>query len=45
MIGNKKDMTSDRAVPQETAKTLAEGLNMNYFETSARTGEQVNECI
>lgn len=45
MIGNKKDMVSDRAVPQETAKKLAETLAMNYFETSAKTGEQVNECI
>jgi GTPase SAR1 family protein len=45
LVGNKKDMAQERAVPTEQARQLAEGLSMKYYETSAKTGEQVNECI
>lgn len=45
LIGNKKDMGQERAIATEQGRQLAEGLGMKYYETSAKTGEQVNECI
>lgn len=38
-------MASERAVPAESAKTLSEELEIKYFETSAKTGEGVEEAI
>jgi len=45
LVGNKKDMAPDRVVSYESAKALGTMLNVGYFETSARTGEGVEEAI
>jgi small GTP-binding protein len=45
LLGNKADLTEKRDVtPQEAQKFAAEN-NMPYFETSAKTGQQITEAI
>ncbi|KAM3141903.1 hypothetical protein pb186bvf_005989 [Paramecium bursaria] len=42
MVGNKYDLEEDRQVSIETAKSFAEQHKLLYFETSAKTGYNVN---
>ena len=44
LVGNKCDK-SDRVVTEEEGKNLADEFNMNYFETSAKTNQNVNEVF
>ena len=41
LIANKKDLEEDRQITIEEGKKKAKDYNMNYFETSAKTGENV----
>ena len=41
VIGNKKDLKKKRKISGEQAKKLAESLDLDYFETSALTGDNV----
>lgn len=45
LIGNKSDITDERAVTFQEASTYAKEHGMKYFETSAKTGDQVIESI
>nr|MDO8118452.1 Rab family GTPase [Candidatus Sigynarchaeota archaeon] len=48
LLGNKNDMVEERAIPNEEARALATALNVPYYETSAKTGQNVQdvfECI
>ena len=46
LCGNKSDMpASSRAVSREAAFRFAESRNMSYFETSAKTGDQVQDAF
>lgn len=45
MIGNKKDLAQERVVQFKTAQQLAEELGIQYIETSALTGENVEEAF
>lgn len=45
LVGNKADLAGVRAVTREMAEELARTLNLRYFETSARTGEGVEEVF
>lgn len=45
MIGNKNDLAEDRQVSREEAEQLAQELGVEYLETSALTGENVNEVF
>ena len=45
LVGNKLDITDKREVTYEEAKLLADMLCLEYFETSARTGENVAEVF
>lgn len=45
LIGNKSDLEDRRVVEQSSARQLAETLGIKYFETSALTGENVNEAV
>ena len=45
LIGNKTDLELDREVSQEDGKKLAEQLKCKYYETSAKTGQNINEAL
>jgi len=46
LIGNKADLTDDRAVKQADAETQAKELDcIEYLETSAKTGTQVDDAF
>lgn len=49
LIGNKSDMADKRDVTREEAENFAKSHSMPYFETSAKTGENVfdavNQCV
>ena len=42
LVGNKSDLKDMRKVNKETAEKYSENRNMKYFETSAKTGENVD---
>ena len=44
LLGNKCDM-EERMVSEEQGKELAEEFGINYFETSALTGQGINEAF
>ena len=44
LIGNKYDK-SEREVTEDEGKKLADEFNINFFETSAKTGYNVNEAF
>ena len=45
IIGNKIDMENDREISKENAENFAKRNNYKYFETSAKTGEGIDEAI
>ena len=45
LIGNKCDLVNERQVDAEEAKSLAEKINCNYYEASAKTGQNINEAL
>ncbi|OHT11687.1 small GTP-binding protein [Tritrichomonas foetus] len=45
LIGNKLDLDSKRAVSQEEAQAFADARGMQYFETSAKTGDNVPSAV
>jgi len=45
LIGNKKDLEDARQVTYEEASEWARANNMKFIETSAATGENVEECF
>jgi small GTP-binding protein len=45
IIANKCDLENERVVSQEDIKEKAEELGIEYFETSAKTGKNVDEAF
>ena len=45
LAGNKADETILRQVPKHKAEAVAKANNIPYYETSARTGENVNDMM
>ena len=45
LIGNKADLESDREVSKEEGEKLAELLECKYYETSAKTGQNINQIL
>mmetsp|Transcript_2901 Transcript_2901/g.5095 ORF Transcript_2901/g.5095 Transcript_2901/m.5095 type:complete len:202 (-) Transcript_2901:661-1266(-) len=45
LIGNKADMVDKRAVKTEEGKELADALQMEFLETSAKTSENVEQAF
>ena len=45
LIGNKSDLSDKRQVSREEAESFANLHGTQYFETSAKTGEQISEAI
>jgi Ras-related protein Rab-27A len=42
LVGNKADLTSERQVPKEKGKQLADKYGLSFIETSALSGKNVN---
>ena len=45
ILGNKEDLTNERMVTSEEAIKIAENLELEYIETSALTGKNVEESF
>ena len=45
LIGTKADLIEERKVTWENAKDLADRFNMIYLETSAKTGQGIQESL
>ena len=45
ILGNKADLHNQKVVSTEQASKLAKELNLVYFETSALTGENIENCF
>uniref|UniRef100_A0A914RWQ5 Uncharacterized protein n=1 Tax=Parascaris equorum TaxID=6256 RepID=A0A914RWQ5_PAREQ len=45
LVGNKMDLYHDRKVKYEEGKKLAEAYNIAFIETSAKTGQNVQETF
>ena len=45
LLGNKADLKDEREVTKEEGEKLAELLQCKYYETSAKTGQNINEAL
>ena len=45
LVGNKSDQTTRKEVNYATGKQLADDLGMNFIETSAKSGTNINELF
>lgn len=45
LVGNKSDISDNRAVPYETAKVFADSLSIPFLETSAKSAQNVEEAF
>lgn len=45
LVGNKSDLVDQRAVSLEKINKFTQDFNLNYVETSAKTGECVRDCF
>ena len=42
LIGNKKDLEDERVIEEQSAREFANKFNLKFFETSSKTGENVD---
>lgn len=45
LVGNKTDLVKERQVPTQEGKEVAREFGCPFLETSAKTGENVAECM
>ena len=45
MVGNKIDLEDERKISREEAQNLAKSYKMQYFETSAKENNGINELF
>ncbi len=45
IVGNKSDLEEKRLIPASNGQQLGQDYNMKFFETSAKTGENIEEVI
>ena len=45
LIGSKIDLESDREIPKEVGKEVAERIGMDFLEISSKSGENIKEAM
>ena len=45
LIGNKIDNANERKISKEQGEKLASEIGVKFFDTFAKTGEGINECV
>ena len=45
LLGNKCDLSEKRQVSRETTQNYANSLDMNHFEVSAKSGQDIHEAF
>jgi len=45
LVGNKIDLENERVISSQEGQKLAERLGLSYIETSAKTGENINDAF
>jgi len=45
LVGNKIDLENDRVISTKEGEELAQKLSLSYIETSAKTGENINDAF
>lgn len=45
LLGNKADMTDKKVITKEMGEAVAKEHNMKFFETSAKSGLNINEAF
>ena len=45
LIGNKKDLEMERVIDEKIGREFAQKFNLKFFETSSKTGENVNRAF
>ena len=45
LIGNKSDLKEDREIKEEEIYDFSKNNKIKYFETSAKNGENIDECF
>lgn len=45
LVGNKTDLVKERQVPTQEGRDVAAEFGCPFLETSAKTGENVAECM
>ncbi len=45
LVGNKTDLRNDRRISRDVGSELANKLDLEFFETSAKTGEKVDDVF
>jgi small GTP-binding protein len=45
LVGNKIDLSDSRVISTQQGEELAKKLNLSYIETSAKTGENINDAF
>jgi small GTP-binding protein len=45
LVGNKIDLTTDRKITSKEGENLAQKLKLSYIETSAKTGENIEDAF
>lgn len=45
LLGNKSDLVNERTVKEEDINSLIKEVNLPYFETSAKVGENIKEAF
>ena len=45
LIGNKSDLEEERQISEENGRNISEQYNLKFYETSCRTGKNIEKCF